>query len=102
MKIRTILITIITVILLIATVSFLFFSGNKYEPPALENPSKESILLLKYTDGEVVLFKDSLVIEKYPNLNFDILPTEDKILLEDGILVSSIADAHKLVEDYDG
>ena len=102
MNIKTIISIILTVIILVATISLLFFANNSYGNSQNENGNKQTKYVVKYLDGEVVLLKNDSVIEKFEDINFDLLPTEDKLLLEDGIIVSSKAEAHTLIEDYDG
>ena len=95
MNIKTIISIIITIVSLLAIVFLIFFTGN-------DKSKNEERLILKYLDGNIVLVKNEEIIEKFENVNFEILPSEDKILLESGVLVSSVADAHILIEDYDG
>ena len=102
MRIKAIITIIITSISLIATISLLFFADNNNKNNPTVTTSNNSKYLVKYSSGEVVLFENEKIIEKFDDVNFEILPTEDKLLLEDGIVVSSIADAHRLIEDYDG
>ena len=99
---KTTILVIITVISFISTMSLLFFTNkNKYKTPS-ESSSLSPKYIIKYYEGEVTLFNNESVLERFDGVNFDLLPTEDKLLLEEGIVVSSIADAHSLIEDYDG
>ncbi len=102
MNIKTIISIIMAIILLIATIVFFFFTDNKKDENSVQSGFKDDKLVIKYIDGEVVLLNNEKIIEKFSYVNFEILPTEDKLLLEDGILVSSIGEAHTLIEDYDG
>ena len=100
MNIKSVILTVIISIALIATISFLFFRKDNSE--TRESEKKDTKYVVKFYSGEVVLFNNNNIIKKFEEVNFDILPTEDKLRLEEGIVVSSVADAHVLIEDYDG
>ena len=100
MNIKSVILTVIISIALIATISFLFFRKDNSETRVSEK--KDTKYVVKFYSGEVVLFNNNNIIKKFEEVNFDILPTEDKLRLEEGIVVSSVADAHVLIEDYDG
>lgn len=102
MRIKTIITIIITSISLIATISLLFFTDKNSQNNPAATTSNNTKYLVKYSGGNVVLFENEEIIERFDSVNFEVLPTEDKLLLEDGVVVSSIADAHRLIEDYDG
>ena len=98
---KTIIIIVLAAILLILTV-FLFFLPNGQLNETSSNSSYKDNFVVKYHNQEVVLFNNDTVIERFEGVNFNLLPVEDRLLLEEGITVSSIADAHSLIEDYDG
>lgn len=102
MNIKTIFSVIFTIIMLLTTIFFFFFIERKNNQRNLQSEIIGEKLVVKYLDGEVVLLNNENIIEIFSDINFEILPKEDKVLLEDGILVSSIGEAHTLIEDYDG
>ena len=77
------------------------FNGNDSD-----KTSSDSIIdtgyIVKYHNKQVCLIKNNSVIERFEKVNIDLLPAEDRLLLEEGIVVSSVAEAHSLIEDYDG
>ena len=101
MKKRAIILIVVSLVALIIILFLLNFNGNDSD-----KTSSESIIdtgyIVKYHNKQVCLIKNNSVIERFEDVNIELLPTEDRLLLEEGIIVSSVAEAHSLIEDYDG
>jgi len=101
MKKRAIIYIVITSVILISMVFLLKFKGEDNDK-ASSDSAVDTRYIVKYHNEQVCLIKNNSVIERFEDVNIELLPTEDRLLLEKGIIVSSVAEAHSLIEDYDG
>ena len=72
---------------------------NVGEPSRTDESAR---LVLRYSDGSVSLFEGERIIETFGEVNISLLPYDDRQELCDGIEISSIDDAYRLIEDFDG
>ncbi len=71
-------------------------------PSQSSDTSSYEKIVLKINDGLVSLFKGEKILETFSEINFTTLPPADRDMLEEGIELSSIDDAYRLIEDFDG
>lgn len=97
---------ILAVMMIITSVLFGVQINTESKPPINKpHESRENVsarLVLRYFDGTVSLFEGEQIIETFSQVNISLLPFEDMQELCDGIEISSIDDAYRLIEDFDG
>ena len=92
------------VILLILS-SVILFSIPKNETceniNEISSPQKEDSLLLVIDNNTLVLYESENIIKSY-DINLSVLPSDDILLLSNGIRVKNIAEADEIAENFDG
>ena len=64
--------------------------------------NKEDNWIIQSVDDTVVLINNGQVVEVFSEISIDMLPKEDKLHLEKGIVFLSKDEAMTAIEDYDG
>lgn len=66
------------------------------------SPAPTVKFVLKYSNGDVMLFEGENVIETFSEVNYSLLPPIDQESLSNGIEFDNLEDAYQLIEDFDG
>lgn len=95
--------TAIFLILLCSIVGILFLDNDK---PAdnitkIDTNSPQKILSLRLVDNDLFLFEDDRIIKSY-EINAVVLPSDDILILTNGIEVKDISEADSIAENFDG
>ena len=68
----------------------------------IENETTEFIYTVKSYEGKIGIFTDSGALVRVLEVYIKTLPKADQNMLEKGVLVTSEAELHSIIEDYTG
>ena len=65
-------------------------------------PSPKENNLILIIDNDVLVLRENDHILKFYDVNISVLPSEDILLLSNGINVNSVSEADEIAENFDG
>ena len=101
MKTRYKIYVLTCAIIISVTLTATSFIINRNRGKTVSKANTACTYCVKMVGNDICLFENNEVIKKY-NIDANLLPGEDQLLLIEGIKVDSISDADLLAEDYDG
>lgn len=91
----------IKIILLLITVIILSLCACGNQGNITPKTQEEHKFLLTISNNTLCLFDNNLIIKEY-DVNISVLPSEDILLLTNGISVENVSEADSIAENFDG